>query len=95
MYHCLPIKEEESDMGSGYTRHRKSSSFSFFSLFSACCSNGGDDVSEDGIYVRRMWPSDEDGRRWTAEPGIDRKASAFIDRFRTRVSDPERQALAV
>ncbi|KAE8714266.1 Phosphatase methylesterase 1 [Hibiscus syriacus] len=84
-------------MGStGYTKHRKSpSSFSIFSIFASCCSNGADDMSEDGIYVRRTWRSDEDGRRWTAEPGIDRRASAFIDRFRTRVSDPERQALSV
>ncbi|EOY06954.1 hypothetical protein QQP08_013256 [Theobroma cacao] len=82
-------------MGSGYTKQRKHSSFSIFSIFTSCCSNGGDDMSEEGIYVRRIWRSDEDGRRWTAEPGIDRKASAFIDRFRTRVSDPERQTLAV
>lgn len=80
---------------SGYSKHRKSSSFSLLSIFTSCCSNGGDDMSEEGFYVRRStWRSDEDGRRWTAEPGIDRKATAFIDRFRTRVSDPERQTLA-
>ncbi|MBA0612646.1 hypothetical protein Godav_013227 [Gossypium davidsonii] len=84
-------------MGSaGYTKQRKShSSFSIFSIFASCCSNGADDMSEDGMNGRRIWRSDEDGRRWTAEPGIDRKASAFIDRFRTRVSDPERQTLSV
>ncbi|OMO52850.1 hypothetical protein CCACVL1_03220 [Corchorus capsularis] len=82
-------------MGSGYTKHRKSSSFSILSLFTSCCSNGEDDMMSEEGYVRGIWRSDEDGRRWTAEPGIDRKASAFIDRFRTRVSDPERQTLAL
>lgn len=59
--------------------------------------------SEDGGYWdesaeirRRMWPSDEDRGRWVAEPGIDRKASAFIARFyEARVSDPQRQTFAV
>lgn len=52
-------------------------------------------MSEDGYYVRRACPSDEDGRRWVGEPGIDGRASAFIARFyATRVSDPERQTLA-
>jgi len=83
----------------GYSRQRKSSSclFSIFSIFKSCCySSGSDDMSEDGYSVRRACPSDEDGRRWVGEPGIDGKASAFIARFyATRVSDPERQTLAL
>ncbi|KAF2579051.1 hypothetical protein F2Q68_00002663 [Brassica cretica] len=39
--------------------------------------------------------SDEDKRYWVAEPGIDRKASAFIAKFHaTRVSESERQTLS-
>ncbi|GLU05192.1 hypothetical protein SLE2022_223050 [Rubroshorea leprosula] len=73
----------------GYTRQRKSSSFSILNIFKSCCSRGGDDISEEGIYVRRIYPSDEDGRRWIAEPGIDRRASAFIDRFKRSVSESD------
>ncbi|KAM1083054.1 hypothetical protein FF1_021654 [Malus domestica] len=74
--------------------------FSFCNIFKACFSSDKrDDVYSDdgGVYVgRRICPSDEDRGRWTAEPGIDRKATAFISRFyESRVSDPEYQALAV
>ncbi|KAJ9181713.1 hypothetical protein P3X46_005780 [Hevea brasiliensis] len=80
----------------GNGRRRKPSCFSIFNIFKACCSHGSDDISEDGFYVRRICPSDEDGRRWIADPGIDGRASAFIARFyETRVSDPERQTLAL
>ncbi|KAF9673234.1 hypothetical protein SADUNF_Sadunf10G0003200 [Salix dunnii] len=66
-------------------------------IFKSCCySNGSDDMSEDGFYARRVCPGDEDGRRWTGEPGIDGRATAFIARFyATRASDPERQTLAL
>lgn len=69
-------------MAGGYSRQRKSSScFSIFNIFKGCCSYGGDDISEDGFYVRRICKSDEDGRFSIAEPGIDRKATAFIARI--------------
>ncbi|XP_056849941.1 uncharacterized protein LOC108837825 [Raphanus sativus] len=49
---------------------------------------------DDGVYTRKAWASDEDKRHWVAEPGIDRKASAFIARFHaSRVSESERQTL--
>ncbi|KAJ8767899.1 hypothetical protein K2173_020839 [Erythroxylum novogranatense] len=82
-------------MGAG--RHRRKSSFSLFNIFKSCCSHGSDDMmSEDGFYEGiRICRSDEDGRRWIGEPGIDGRASAFIARFyESRVSDPERQTLA-
>ncbi|EXB75655.1 hypothetical protein L484_026133 [Morus notabilis] len=76
-----------------------SSLFSLCSIFSACFSSSSrdDTNSEEGVYIRRrICPSDEDRGGWIAEPGIDRKASAFIARFyESRVSDPERQTLAV
>ncbi|KAM7484885.1 hypothetical protein LguiA_000894 [Lonicera macranthoides] len=65
---------------------------SFFSMFVACCTSGsGDDTWDDGVYTRRVCPSEEDTGRWrTAEPGIDRKASAFIAKFyETRVSNTD------
>ncbi|KAL6343762.1 hypothetical protein AAG906_027532 [Vitis piasezkii] len=75
---------------------QKKSSFSFiFSIFKACCSPGGDDSwDEAGNYGRRICPSDEDRHGWVAEPGIDRKASDFINKFyATRVSDPQIRAV--
>ncbi|CAN6551120.1 hypothetical protein ACFX13_012181 [Malus domestica] len=79
---------------------KQSSLFSFCNIFKACFSSGSRDdayYSDDGgVYVRRrMCPSDEDRGGWTAEPGIDRKATAFISRFyASRVSDPECQTFA-
>lgn len=84
-------------MGGYRLRQRKSwSCLSILNIFTACCSHGSDDMSEDGMYVGRICPSDEDGRFVIAEPGIDRRASAFIARFyESRVSDPERQTLTL
>ncbi|KAI4303048.1 hypothetical protein MLD38_038727 [Melastoma candidum] len=80
----------------------KSSFFSIFNIFKPCCcfSSSCDDygyMPEDaGPIGRRIRPSDEDQGYWTAEPGIDRKASDFIARFyASRMTDPARQTLAV
>ncbi|CAN6548339.1 unnamed protein product [Malus baccata var. baccata] len=79
---------------------KQSSLFSFCNMFKACFSSGSRDdtyYSDDGgVYVRRrICPSDEDRGGWTAEPGIDGKATAFISRFyESRVSDPECQTFA-
>lgn len=80
-------------MGSYNRRQRKSSSI--FSIFKACCSGGSEDNWDEAGNTRsRICPSDEDRGRWVGEPGIDRKASAFIARFHeTRVSDPEQYAV--
>ncbi|KAI4335118.1 hypothetical protein L6164_013796 [Bauhinia variegata] len=73
---------------------KRSASFSLCGMLKACFSSGGsrdDDYWEDSVN-RRIFASDEDRGRWVAEPGIDRKASAFIARFyATRVSDSEHQ----
>ncbi|KAH7513534.1 hypothetical protein FEM48_Zijuj12G0210500 [Ziziphus jujuba var. spinosa] len=64
-------------MGKG----KSASLFSFCNIFKACFSSGSneDAYSEEGYYIRRrIYASDEDRGGWTAEPGIDRKASAFI-----------------
>ncbi|GMI84421.1 hypothetical protein like AT3G05858 [Hibiscus trionum] len=72
--------------------NRNKKSFSFFSFFKAKKGrreqeyySGGDDVWGG----RKVYPSDEDNTlRVVAEPGIDKKASAFIANFHaTRVSE--------
>lgn len=80
---------------SGNNRQKKSSFFSIFNIFKACCSPGGDESwDEAGNYRRRICPSDEDTDSWFAEPGIDRKASDFIAKFyASRVSDPQTHAV--
>ncbi|KAE8706420.1 putative Homeodomain-like/winged-helix DNA-binding family protein [Hibiscus syriacus] len=49
----------------------------------------GYDQEEDGWGTRKVYPSEEDSTfRVVAEPGIDRKASAFIANFHaTRLSE--------
>ncbi|KAK7291763.1 hypothetical protein RIF29_07154 [Crotalaria pallida] len=72
---------------------KKSSSFSLCGMFKACFSSGSRDY--DYYYEdngRRIFASDEDRGLWVAEPGIDKKASAFIAKFHAnRVTDSEPQ----
>ncbi|KAJ0248494.1 Uncharacterized protein HA466_0155870 [Hirschfeldia incana] len=70
--------------------------FSLFSFFKSRRSSHRveADAWDDGVYTRKAWASDEDKRYWVAEPGIDRKASAFIAKFHaSRVSESECQTL--
>ena len=73
---------------------KKSSSFSFCGMLKSCFSSGSKDdyyYYDDGSS-RRIFASDEDRGRWVAEPGIDKKASAFIARFyANRATDSEQQ----
>ncbi|KAG2315827.1 hypothetical protein Bca4012_066673 [Brassica carinata] len=71
-------------------RNKKSSTFSVIRALLPCCSNSGDNWSEEGVIIRsRIMTSDEDGRLWIAEPGVDRRANSFINRFyENRGSDP-------
>ena len=69
----------------GGNKQKKSSFFSFFKVKS-----GHKDYSYSaGEDTRKVYPSDEDNTlRVVAEPGIDKKASAFIANFHaTRVSE--------
>ena len=90
----VSIQERKRAMA-GNNRQKKSSFSFILSIFKACCSPGGDDsLDEAGNYGRRICPSDEDRHGWVAEPGIDRKASDFINKFyATRVSDPQIRAV--
>ncbi|KAL5767048.1 hypothetical protein ACOSP7_013626 [Xanthoceras sorbifolium] len=76
--------------------NKQQKKFSIFSIFKSRRPRRGDDYNyawEDS--GRKIWPSDEDkGGYWFGEPGIDRKASAFIAKFHeTRVSESERHAV--
>ncbi|KAK4768239.1 hypothetical protein SAY87_003380 [Trapa incisa] len=56
--------------------------------------HGGWRGFEEVPSPRKVWPSDYDRGHYVAEPGIDRKASAFIERFhQSRVSESERHAI--
>nr|GMD48406.1 hypothetical protein A4A49_37640 [Ipomoea batatas] len=64
----------------------KKSGFSFFGLFKFKPGKkvwNGEDHPRDDVFVSKaykVWPSDEDrGTRWVAEPGIDSKATLFIN----------------
>ncbi|KAF7128105.1 hypothetical protein RHSIM_Rhsim11G0104900 [Rhododendron simsii] len=48
-----------------------------------------EDSSWDGDSMKyyKVWPSDEDRGRYVAEPGIDRKASAYIAKIRAKTTD--------
>ncbi|CAN7000856.1 unnamed protein product [Brassica rapa subsp. trilocularis] len=74
--------------------YKKSSSFSVIRALLPCCSNNGEDWSEGVIIKSRIMTSDEDGRLWIAEPGVDRRATSFISRFyENQVSDPKYKTL--
>ncbi|KAK8545384.1 hypothetical protein V6N12_026220 [Hibiscus sabdariffa] len=81
-------QERQTDMAGN--KHKKS--FSFFSFFKAKKGRREQDYysgGEDVWGTRKVYPSDEDNTlRVVAEPGIDKKASAFIANFHaTRVSE--------
>ncbi|KAK9084455.1 hypothetical protein Scep_030926 [Stephania cephalantha] len=78
----------------GGNRQKKGSSlFSIFSIFKSRRSRD-DIVWDEPRSSRKVRPSEEDKGNWVAEPGIDRKASAFIAKFyESRVSDPECQTI--
>ncbi|XP_010486063.1 PREDICTED: uncharacterized protein LOC104764261 [Camelina sativa] len=82
----------------GNKRSQSTKRFSLFSFFKSRRSHNRVEVDaswDDVVYTRKAMASDEDKRHWVAEPGIDRKASAFIAKFHaTRVSESERQTVS-
>uniref|UniRef100_A0A7N0SXP1 Uncharacterized protein n=1 Tax=Kalanchoe fedtschenkoi TaxID=63787 RepID=A0A7N0SXP1_KALFE len=78
----------------GYTRRKKSSCLSMFNIFKVCFSDDerGYDSYDEALTVRRRYRSDEDRGYWIPEPGINKKASAFIARYHeSHACDPESQ----
>ncbi|KAL3814603.1 hypothetical protein ACJIZ3_015871 [Penstemon smallii] len=43
---------------------------------------------DDYIKAYKVYPSDEDRGRWVGEPGIDRKASAYISSTTDKWNNP-------
>ncbi|CAN8269629.1 unnamed protein product [Cochlearia groenlandica] len=79
----------------GGRSHSSNKRFSLFSFFKTRRSHRVEVDDDVIVYTRKAMASDEDKRYCVAEPGIDRKASAFIAKFHaTRVSEPERQTLS-
>ncbi|RIA05484.1 hypothetical protein BRARA_K00215 [Brassica rapa] len=86
----------------GGNRSHSSKRFSLFSFFKPRRSHRveADASWDDSVYTRKALASDEDKPYCVAEPGINRKASAFIAKFHatrfhaTRVSESERQTLS-
>ena len=76
---------------------QKKSSFSLLNMFKSRRTNRRweDPWDDVGCTARRIWPSDEDkGAYWVAEPGIDRKASAYIAKVcEARISESKRYAV--
>ncbi|KAK7344308.1 hypothetical protein VNO77_13760 [Canavalia gladiata] len=72
----------------GGNRQKKSSSgfFSIFNFFTCKKTRGVYyDASDSGA---KIWPSDYDKGNWgVAEPNIDKKAEAFIAKYKKRVSE--------
>ncbi|KAI8531818.1 hypothetical protein RHMOL_Rhmol11G0165700 [Rhododendron molle] len=64
-----------------------------FNMFKAAKRLGSSRRVEDSSWdvesmkYYKVWPSDEDRGRYVAEPGIDRKASAYIAKIRAKTSD--------
>ncbi|QCD98385.1 hypothetical protein DEO72_LG6g3105 [Vigna unguiculata] len=78
-------------------RQRKSSFLSVFNIFKSSNNKqrGGSSYSsyyDEGPKVSgtKVWPSDEDKGRWgVADPVIDLRATAYIAKYKKRVSESE------
>lgn len=65
----------------GGDNYKQKKSHGLLNMFKTKRARRNDDVSwlsDDFMKPYRVYPSDEDRGRWIAEPGIDKKASAFI-----------------
>ncbi|KAF5803217.1 hypothetical protein HanRHA438_Chr06g0278011 [Helianthus annuus] len=61
------------------SKQGKKHSFSFFSIFKSKKVRREEAMWDDSVKAYKVYPSDQDGVRWVSEPGIDKKASAFIN----------------
>ncbi|KAL7585022.1 hypothetical protein Lser_V15G44858 [Lactuca serriola] len=65
-------------------KNKQQKSFlSVFSIFKRKRVRGDDDKVDETLKAYKVYPSDQDGVHWVAEPGIDRKASCYIDSITT------------
>ncbi|KAF7847957.1 hypothetical protein BT93_L2415 [Corymbia citriodora subsp. variegata] len=83
-------------MGGNSRQKKSSSSFSLMSLFKPRRAHREDAWEGDSASSKKIYPSDYDNGRYVAEPGIDKKATAFIAKFHeTRVMESERHETPV
>lgn len=66
--------------GNNRQKKHSGSSFSLFGMFKSRNSRSKrvDDSRDEYVKAYKVYPGDEDRGRWVAEPGIDKKASAYI-----------------
>ncbi|KVH88092.1 hypothetical protein Ccrd_024521 [Cynara cardunculus var. scolymus] len=62
---------------------QQKSFFSFFSIFRSQKARRDEGKFDDILKAYRVYPSDQDGVRWVADPAIDRKASSYISSITT------------
>ncbi|KAD1430138.1 hypothetical protein E3N88_42840 [Mikania micrantha] len=63
----------------------KKTSFAIFNIFKTKKTGDHEDTWDDSLKAYKVFPSDQDGVRWAvAEPGIDKRASAYIDSITNR-----------
>ncbi|KAF8036186.1 hypothetical protein BT93_C2021 [Corymbia citriodora subsp. variegata] len=83
-------------MGGNNRQKKSSSSFSLMNLFKPRRAHREDAWEGDSASPKKIYPSDYDKDRYVAEPGIDKKATAFIAKFyETRVMESERHETPV
>ncbi|KAK3415945.1 hypothetical protein EUGRSUZ_H01332 [Eucalyptus grandis] len=83
-------------MGGNNRQKKSSSSFSLMSMFKPRRARWDDAWEGYSESSKKIYPSDYDKGKYVAEPGIDKKATAFITKFHeTRVMESERQVMAI
>ncbi|KAI6695456.1 hypothetical protein NL676_023166 [Syzygium grande] len=65
-------------MGGNNKQKKSSSSFSLMSLFKPRRACWDDAWEVDSVCSKKIYPSDYDKGQYVAEPGINKKATAFI-----------------
>ncbi|KAF8038596.1 hypothetical protein BT93_B1200 [Corymbia citriodora subsp. variegata] len=79
-----------------YSNKTSSPSFSFSNFFKPkkTTTRRVNDGRDEPLAPRKIWTSDSDKGRYVAEPGIDRKAAAFIEKIHeNRFTEYERPAI--
>ncbi|KAK1440501.1 hypothetical protein QVD17_06329 [Tagetes erecta] len=69
----------------GRTNWPKKTPFAILNIFKTKKTKGDhEDVWDDSLKAYKVFPSDQDGVRWVAEPDIDKRAGAYIDTLTNR-----------
>lgn len=64
---------------------QKKTSFTIINIFKIMKLGGHqEDGWDDHVKACKVFSSDQDGSRWVAEPGIDKRAGAYIDNITNR-----------